>query len=142
MIRYSRIYPEKAKVLWSRHLPRKNCARAKKGNFIDISGGGTAEVTRTATEQFEHKAGMGEMRLSIRWIDECTYQLFNRKVLSGIEPSFPMNPKDTITVHIVSSDDEGFNYEARTSSMDIPMTGRQLYHKSSTPTAGTLHLPR
>jgi hypothetical protein len=67
--------------------------------------------------------------LSIQWLDECTYQLFNRRVIRGIEPTFPSEPTDTITVHIVSSDAEGFDYEARTASTPVAMKGRQLYAK-------------
>lgn len=128
LVRYSRTHPEKAKVLWDKQLPREDCSRARVGRFIDKSGGETTMITRTASEQQEHNAdGMGEMRLRLRWLDDCTYQLFDRTIINGPEPSFPASPQDTITVRIISLDDEGFTYEARTHSMDMPMTGRQFY---------------
>lgn len=105
-----------------------DCSRAKEGRFIDVSGGGRSEILRTASEQIEKSVGQGEMRLRIRWVDKCTYQLFDRRMISGAEPSFPKNPADTITVRILSSDEEGFTYEAETDSMHS-MKGHQLYGK-------------
>ncbi|MBK8582590.1 MAG: hypothetical protein IPL86_12425 [Flavobacteriales bacterium] len=129
VVEYSTTNPAISRILWDEHLPNEDCSRARKGRFIDKSGGGTSTILRTATEQREYSSGKGEMRLRLRWLDDCTYQLYERTVITGSEPLFPASPQDTITVRIISLDDEGFSYEARTSSMDMAMTGRQLYDK-------------
>jgi hypothetical protein len=82
---------------------------------------------RTLTEQREQTPSMGEVRVQVRWLDECTYQLFDREVV-GTE-LFPRNHTDTVTVHIVSSDETGFNYEARATFVDGIVQGRQLYEQ-------------
>lgn len=131
LIRYSRTHPEKAKVLWDKHLPREDCSRAHVGRFIDKSGGETTIIMRTASEQQERKVGdMGKMSFRVRWLSDCVYQLFDRTIITGPVPSFPVSPQDTITVRIISLDDEGFTYEARTNAMNVTMKGRQLYDKS------------
>lgn len=128
MIRYSRLHPEKAKVLWDEHLPRVDCARAREGRFTDaMTPGQVTHIVRTATEQREHTSSTTrEVRLRLRWLDDCTYQLYDRRIIGEEEP-FPTKSTDTVTVHIIDMDAEGFTYEARATFWSEVVKGRQLY---------------
>lgn len=129
-VEYSITDPAISRILWEEHLPPEDCARVHVGRFIDQSDGRATMIERTASEQYERSAELGETRLRLKWLDECTYQLFDHTVITGSASSFHASPQDTITVHIISVDDEGFTYEARTRSINGPIPGRQLYDKS------------
>lgn len=128
MVRYSSLHPEKAKVLLSEHLPRIDCAKAREGRFVEtISSGRVTYIVRSATEQLEHTSSTTrEVRLRVRWLDDCTYQLFDRRV-TGEKESFPTKATDTLTVHITGVDAQGFDYEARATFWSDQVKGRQLF---------------
>ena len=92
-----------------------------------MATGDTTQVERTATEQYEQTSGMGVVRLRVRWLDDCTYQLFDRELIDGTE-AFPTSQADTVTIHIVSSDDKGFFYEGHATFVDGLIKGCQFYN--------------
>jgi hypothetical protein len=47
----------------------------------------------------------------VRWVDECTYLLYDRKVKRGVE-KHPSSPTDTLTVHILDTWEYGYAYRA------------------------------
>ncbi len=54
-----------------------------------------------------------ESRYSVKWIDDCTYLLFDKKMISGTK-RVPSKPTDTLKVEIFNVTDEF--YEAYVSS--------------------------
>jgi hypothetical protein len=85
--------------------PSLDCKSIQEGVFnipIDIEGyeGEYSRLTRTATHQIEYLSIDGsEHSFRVEWIDDCSYKLFDSKLLKGKE-TMPVNASDTLTVKI------------------------------------------
>ena len=90
-------------IFFSFSGPETACRRLHTGKFKMISKQtGTVYIYRSRNRQVEidKEAGIRVM-YRVEWPDECTYVLFDSKVIKG-DPSMAGNPADTLTVKITS----------------------------------------
>lgn len=78
-----------------------DCTSIKTGKFkLSNDPSGTTMITRTVDEQIEENKDLGlKIRYKVKWIDDCTYQLFEAKIRQG-DKSFIGQKSDTLTVNI------------------------------------------
>jgi len=67
----------------------KDCSQLKEGFFkIETSPGNTFTIDRTLTKQTENNLKSGVIsECKIKWTSDCSYILYDRKLLKGFEPS-------------------------------------------------------
>lgn len=67
----------------------KDCSQLKEGFFkIETSPGNTFTIERTLTKQTEKNLKSGVIsECKIKWTSDCSYILYDRKLLKGSEPS-------------------------------------------------------
>jgi len=86
---------------------KNNCESVRVGVFkIDVGESPVQVITRNDKYQFEEiKEFDYKARFEINWIDDCTYELLNKKVLQG---NLPMEiPKDLIVrIKILNVEDD------------------------------------
>lgn len=63
------------------------------GQFTYLERKGPYQIETTS---FDSK----EVQYRVSWLDDCTYVLFNRKLLKGKDGNFPHKPSDSIIVSI------------------------------------------
>lgn len=101
--------------------PKKSpdCRSLHEGKFkVSHSQSGTTIITRTKDIQIEENVDYGvKMSFDIKWIDDCTYELRPKKMISG-DPAFMGPAGSYLTVHIKDIKDN--TYTAVTSSSDTP----------------------
>ncbi len=107
--------------------PPKDCRAIHRGHFEDrIDPQHPTFITRTDSDQTEEMPSMGlKSRYRISWKNDCTYQLFDKRVLQGT-PFRAWNPADTLTVVIEARDAKGFSYTANANWINYPIKGYQL----------------
>jgi hypothetical protein len=74
-----------------------SCKSFAKGTFVFNSPDGTMyKIIRTKNKQIEVVAAKNlQSEFELKWIDECTYILFNRQVTKGVD-QYPQFNKDTL----------------------------------------------
>jgi hypothetical protein len=84
------------------NFSQDNCQSVRTGEFVLKSEEfGDFLITRTEKNQIEYNEKSGiKMKYSLKWLDNCKYQLFNSEVLSG-DDSLLGNEGDTLTVTIL-----------------------------------------
>lgn len=101
-----------------------NCNLFHVGNFkIYSQASGTTYIKRTATEQTEINEPAGfEVIFSIKWIDECNYELRVKKVIKG-DPKFLGDRNNYIRNRIKNITEKGYVAEVSSNvfkgTMDI-----------------------
>jgi len=93
----------------------QNCNEIHVGNFeLNSTVSGKTKIHRTEKLQIETNEFMKvKSQYDINWVDDCTYQLKNRKLLSGNE-EYNGEPNDIFTVKILKI--EGSKIFVRTSA--------------------------
>lgn len=83
---------------------RKDCDDVKTGEFRIENEYGITIIKRTLNKQLEiGKRDSSEIIMDVVWLNDCTFQLRNAKLLKG--PEFLRgNPTDILTVEIVGID--------------------------------------
>ena len=78
-----------------------NCSDLKTGKFkVKSEENGTVFITRTQNKQIEENEDYRvKIRYKVKWIDDCTYQLYDAKILKG-DNNVKRNRTDTLTVNI------------------------------------------
>lgn len=91
------------------------CKSLHIGSFkVFTKESGTTYIKRTPTQQFETNDDLGyKIIFSIKWIDQCTYELRPQKLLKG-NPLIMGNGKDYVRTRIKDITSTG--YTAETSS--------------------------
>lgn len=84
-----------------------DCKSVRLGKFESTSQSGIKTIIeRTENTQFESIESMKlKSAYDLVWINDCTYELRNRRVLEGTS-KFVMQPKDIIKVEITSVEAE------------------------------------
>lgn len=105
-----------------------DCSRCRTGTFQDeILPDTIATYERTDSSSTESVPALNRTaRYRIRWVEPCTYQLFDRVSIRGTS-SRQWAPEDTLTVQIVKVDHEGFDYVATHNSVGFKLQGRQVF---------------
>ncbi len=83
-----------------------DCKKMQVGKFeLTSKTSGTTIIERTKNTQTETNETMNlKTSYDLVWINECRYELRNRKVLEGTS-KFVMQPTDVITVEIIKIED-------------------------------------
>jgi hypothetical protein len=92
------------------------CKSLHSGRFKVFSKqSGTTYIERSATEQIETNEDLGyKLILSIKWIDECTYELRPKKLIKG-DPSVMGDGKSFMTTHIKNITSKAYTAETSAS---------------------------
>jgi hypothetical protein len=101
-----------------------SCTLFKHGTFT-VPGdhaGQEVKVVRRGDKQKESTADGHKSQYRVRWVDECTYLLFDRKVTSG-EDLRPGSTTDTLTVHITDTWEFGYAFRATSNFADLELMG-------------------
>lgn len=79
-----------------------DCSTARKGKFeLNSPTSGITIIIRTDSTQTEINEGFNyEAILRVRWVDSCTYELTNKKIIKG-DPSYAGKPGDVLKVEIL-----------------------------------------
>lgn len=106
-----------------------SCSRIRYGTFeIRNEDGSTYTIIRSGNKQTEEVGKSGLVsQFEVRWVDDCTYILFNRKILQGEDPlsgiSFDTLYNEIIEVngdtHTVSSYVPGINFRIESTLKQI-----------------------
>ena len=76
---------------------------------------GIRTLRRGHTHKERHKAAGLKLVYQVRWLDDCTFQLFDRKVTHGkADPA--TSPTDTLTIHITDTWQYGYAYRCTSTS--------------------------
>lgn len=120
------VFPLACLVACSSGPVAAECSSVSNGEFQEeVAPGELSFTSRNGTSQVEVTPSLGlEMHFTVRWLDPCTYQIFDKREVKGEAFRRPQ-PTDTITVRITSVDAKGFDYEATSNFSHAPMTGRQ-----------------
>lgn len=86
-----------------------------KQSVISGKPSGIRTLRRGHTQKEHHKATGLKLVYQVRWVDECTYQLYDRKVTHG-QADATMAPADTLTVHITDTWQYGYAYSCTSTS--------------------------
>lgn len=83
-----------------------DCKKMQVGKFeLTSKTSGTTIIERTKNTQTETNETMNlKTSYDLVWINDCSYELRNRKVLEGTS-KFVMQPTDVITVEIIKIED-------------------------------------
>lgn len=86
-----------------------NCTRVHTGIFkLTSESSGITIITRTANTQTEDNEKFNvHASYDLIWLDSCTYELINPKVLKG-DPIYAGKPGEIITVHIIEVKEKTF----------------------------------
>lgn len=79
-------------------------------------------IVRRGSKQVEHAPEGYRSITRVKWLDECTYQLFDRRVKGGPDPH-PGNPTDTLTIRIIDTWYHGYSFRATSNFSDLEMMG-------------------
>lgn len=93
-----------------------------KQSVISGKPSGIRTLRRGHTQKEHHKATGLKLVYQVRWVDECTYQLYDRKVTHG-QADATMAPADTLTVHITDTWQYGYAYSCTSTSGDQEVIG-------------------
>ena len=98
------------------------CKSVQKGAFkIFTKETGTTFIRRTAKEQVEKNDDLGyEVIFSIRWIDECTYELRPKKLIRG-DPAIMGDGSQFVRTRIRDITETGYVAETTSSFSDATM---------------------
>lgn len=86
-----------------------------KQSVISGKPSGIRTLRRGHTQKEHHKATGLKLIYQVRWLDECTFQLYDRKVTRGkVDPA--TSPTDTLTVYITDTWQYGYAYSCISTS--------------------------
>ncbi|UZR95273.1 hypothetical protein [Chondrinema litorale] len=100
------------------------CTDIKTGTFkISNQETGTHIITRTKNKQVEeHLERNVKVRYKVNWLDNCTYQLYDRKVLKG--DKYGDSKNDTLTVNITNITTEFYEVFISSNFSDFTVKAR------------------
>ncbi|MER2996922.1 hypothetical protein [Pontibacter populi] len=86
-----------------------NCKDFKKGTFeLNSVDGSTHIITRTKNKQIERVGRTGSIfEFDIKWRDDCSYILYNRKMIKGVD-EFSEYKIDTLYNKVIGVDGKNF----------------------------------
>lgn len=88
---------------------KSECDKFREGTFKLDDGENVYTIIRTQNRQLENAQGRGTMEFKIRWMSDCSYILYDRKVVDG--EGMPDAGFDTLYCKITSID--GLSYRAK-----------------------------
>ncbi len=97
-----------------------DCSSVKTGKFkLDSQKSGTTIITRTSTEQIEVNKDLNvKVRYKVKWIDDCTYQLFQAKIHQG-NKYFEGNKGDTLPIRIIEINQDYYKVNSTSNFSDL-----------------------
>lgn len=101
-----------------------DCSKIHVGKFeLNTEASGITSIVRTGKQQIEtnKKYNITE-QYDVAWIDDCTYQLKNRKVISG-KPTYDIKPTDIITVKVMKIENDIMFFQCSYSFSDYVFEG-------------------
>ncbi|PCH66517.1 MAG: hypothetical protein COC01_07815 [Bacteroidetes bacterium] len=98
------------------------CSDLKTGKFKLVSEeSGTTIITRTAKEQVEiNKDFNVKVRYKVKWLNACTYQLFDAKIYEG-DDYFEGKKTDTLTVKITEISNDFYKISTTSNFSDLSL---------------------
>ena len=99
-----------------------SCSDFKVGTFdLPSDDGSTHRIIRTEIKQTEFVGKNGlETEFDIKWLNECTYIIFNRRVLKGIDENPEFN-RDTLVCEIKNIKGNVFTVTASFKRFDLKL---------------------
>ncbi|RSK37120.1 hypothetical protein [Hymenobacter metallilatus] len=77
------------------------CQTVHTGQFRLSSSKSSTDIRRTDSTQYEVNQQDGiELVFKVRWLDDCTYELYDKQLLKGPE-KYRGQPTDVLRVHIM-----------------------------------------
>ncbi len=98
-----------------------NCLDLKDGTFETTNADGSKTiVTRKGNKQTEnYNKGERISEFDIKWLNDCEYILFSRKVTKGVDP-WPELENDTLNIKILEVNDDHYQAEGDMITRDWP----------------------
>ena len=113
-------------ALWNkpaRAESKPGCRKVHTGQFRLANPNSTTEISRTDSTQHEVNQQDGvEFVFKVRWLDECTYELYDKQMLKGPE-KYRGQPTDVLRVHITDVAARSYKAVATSnfSSLELPV---------------------
>ena len=104
-----------------------SCLHFHYGTFLlpaDHAGEEMKVVRRGNTQKEIGKNGH-RSQYRVRWVDECTYELYDRRVTRG-EDTFQGSPTDKLTVQILETWENGYRFRATSNFSAREMLGTMV----------------
>ncbi|HEX2617453.1 MAG TPA: hypothetical protein VHL57_07915 [Flavobacteriales bacterium] len=105
-----------------------DCLLVHEGEFTySPDGKQVIHVSRKGEEQVEHTPdNTTAHHLRIRWVDACSYLMFDPHILRGGQPDADRG-HDTVLVRILQVGKAGYDYEARLNRGSLTWEGRVFF---------------
>ncbi len=100
------------------------CTLFVHGTF-DLRGdrpGKDIRIVRRGSKQIEHAPEGYRSITRVKWLDDCTYQLYDRRVKGGSDPHTG-HVTDTLTIRITDTWYHGYSYQATSNFSDLELMG-------------------
>lgn len=101
-----------------------SCTLFKHGTFT-LPGdhpGQEVRIVRRGSKQVEHAPEGYRSVTRVKWLDACTYQLFDRRVKGGSDPH-PGSPTDTLTIRIIDTWYHGYSFRVTSNFSELELMG-------------------
>lgn len=96
-----------------------DCSKIHVGKFeMDSDTYGITSIVRTGKQQIETNKKYGiKVQYDVHWIDDCTYQLKNRTIISG-KSAPDAQPTDVVTVKIITIENDMMHVQCSSNFSD------------------------
>ncbi len=99
---------------------KKECKDFQEGTFeLDSADGSSHIITRKDNKQIENSSKTGTIsEFEIKWLDDCSYILFNRKITKGTD-LYPESNSDTLINEVIEINGDFYKVKSTMKGYDF-----------------------